>query len=234
MEGLDPLYHVGVGVAASPGVLDLLPAALAVHPLVVPVDEGHHALGHVHLALEVSILSWQLSLVHHGILDLGGATRVDLPYFLYECVSRRGQEQEQEQGVRQEQRQWQGQKVRQAEARVRRQTVEREQDPFYLFGQVLGSFVGLLGQTAEVGGEFLERQAELNEPLLGAVGNISSTLHRSGFAQETIKVANRTPELIGSSASLVGSTMDLKLKLLSQLNSLTCILLRQCGSKRQP
>ena len=38
----------------------------------------------------------------------------------------------------------------------------------------------------------------------------------------------------GSSASLVGSTVDLKLKLLSQLNSLTCILLRQCGAKEQP
>ena len=51
MEGLDPLDHVGVGVAPSPGVLDLLPATLAVHPLVVPVDEGHHALGHVHLGI---------------------------------------------------------------------------------------------------------------------------------------------------------------------------------------
>ena len=46
----------------------------------------------------------------------------------------RKQVQVQEEEVRQEQGQGQ------AQGRVRRQTVEREQDPFYLFGQVLGSF----------------------------------------------------------------------------------------------
>ena len=45
-------------------------------------------------------------------------------------------------GRKQEVGQEQGQvhQVGQAEGRVRRQTVEREQHPFYLFGQVLGSF----------------------------------------------------------------------------------------------
>ena len=41
----------------------------------------------------------------------------------------------------------------------------------------------LFGTAVQEGGEFLAKQAEANEPVLETVGNISTTIGRSGFVQ---------------------------------------------------
>jgi len=74
------LNNMSVGVS-SPGTLDFLPLA-TIYPYVVPVYEGHHALRHVDLTLEVCRFSWVFGLVHHCVLNLRGPTSVHFPHFL--------------------------------------------------------------------------------------------------------------------------------------------------------
>merc|ERR1711935_736432 len=83
-----------------------------------------------------------------------------------------------------------------ANKRVVRQAGEdgREAGPFDLFGQVLNSFGGLLGQLASVGGEFISDQQRLNEPVHEELGKIGGTISRSGFVQGA---TNGVPNLIG-------------------------------------
>merc|ERR1712080_252118 len=54
-----------------------------------------------------------------------------------------------------------------------------EAGPFDLFGQVISSFGGLLGQLASVGGEFISEQQRLNQPVHEELGKIGGTLSRN-------------------------------------------------------
>merc|ERR1739838_589420 len=84
-----------------------------------------------------------------------------------------------------------------------RQTAEAEQEenqagPFDLFGQVLNSFGGLLGQLATVGGEFISEQQRLNQPVHEELGKIGGTISRSGFVQGATNGVAEVPNLIGT------------------------------------
>merc|ERR1711934_584914 len=83
--------------------------------------------------------------------------------------------------------------------RVVRQAEEdgREAGPFDLFGQVISSFGGLLGQLASVGGEFISDQQRLNQPVHEELGNIGGTISRSGFVQGATSGVSEVPKLIG-------------------------------------
>jgi len=81
-----------------------------------------------------------------------------------------------------------------------RQTAEAEQEenqagPFDLFGQVLNSFGGLLGQLATVGGEFISEQQRLNQPVHEELGKIGGTISRSGFVQGATNGVAEVPNL---------------------------------------
>merc|ERR1711971_634561 len=110
--------------------------------------------------------------------------------------------------------------------RVVRQAEEdgREAGPFDLFGQVINSFGGLLGQLASVGGEFISDQQRLNEPVHEELGNIGGTISRSSFVQGATNGVSEVPKLIGTKTSLVTSTIAMKINL---LQSLACIFLPQ-------
>merc|ERR1712008_423416 len=85
-------------------------------------------------------------------------------------------------------------------ARVARQAEDDEKTqpgPFDLFGQVLGSFAGLVGTIGKVGGEFLDDQNKLNQPVLETVGDISGTIHRSGFVRSAASTVEQGPDLLG-------------------------------------
>merc|ERR1739842_151851 len=77
----------------------------------------------------------------------------------------------------------------------------REAGPFDLFGQVLNSFGGLLGQLASVGGEFISDQQRLNQPVHEELGKIGGTISRSGFVQGATNGASEVPNLIGNNSS---------------------------------
>merc|ERR1712181_157563 len=105
----------------------------------------------------------------------------------------------------------------------------RESGPFDLFGQVINSFGGLLGQLASVGGEFISDQQRLNEPVHEELGNIGGTISRSSFVQGATNGVSEVPKLIGTKTSLVTSTIAMKLNL---LQSLACIFVpQQCPTK---
>merc|ERR1711862_1081613 len=85
----------------------------------------------------------------------------------------------------------------------KRQAVEQEQTnpqqgggSFHLFGQIFGGLVRLFGTVVAEGGNFLSRQAEVNQPVVETVANISSTIGQSQFV--------RTVQ--GSADSVVRST----------------------------
>merc|ERR1712013_264016 len=87
--------------------------------------------------------------------------------------------------------------------RVVRQAAEAEQEenqagPFDLFGQVLNSSRGLLGQLATVGGEFISEQQRLNQPVHEELGKIGGTISRSGFVQGATNGVAEVPNLIGT------------------------------------
>merc|ERR1712037_687187 len=83
--------------------------------------------------------------------------------------------------------------------RVVRQAEEdgRQAGPFDLFGQVINSFGGLLGQLASVGGEFISDQQRLNQPVHEELGKIGGTISRSGFVQGATNGVSEVPKLIG-------------------------------------
>merc|ERR550525_1787855 len=92
--------------------------------------------------------------------------------------------------------------VEEVNNRVARQAGEGEQEerqagPFDLFGQVISSFGGLLGQLASVGGEFISDQQRLNQPVHEELGNIGGTISRSGFVQGATSGVSEVPKLIG-------------------------------------
>merc|ERR1712181_205284 len=72
-----------------------------------------------------------------------------------------------------------------------------EAGPFDLFGQVINSFGGLLGQLASMGGEFISDQQRLNEPVHEELGNIGGTISRSSFVQGATNGVSEVPKLIG-------------------------------------
>merc|ERR1719305_1344337 len=93
-----------------------------------------------------------------------------------------------------------GEKEEGVNKRVVRQTEDEdgsEAGPFDLFGQVLNSFGGLLGQLASVGGEFISDQQRLNQPVHEELGNIGGTISRSDFVQGATNGVSEVPKLIG-------------------------------------
>merc|ERR1719153_866015 len=68
----------------------------------------------------------------------------------------------------------------------KRQAEQQSQPPggsFHLFGQILGGLARLFGTVVEEGGNFLARQAEVNQPVAETVANISSTIGQSEFVR---------------------------------------------------
>eukprot|EP00092_Neocalanus_flemingeri_P048606 GFUD01055516.1.p1 GENE.GFUD01055516.1~~GFUD01055516.1.p1 ORF type:complete len:157 (-),score=45.70 GFUD01055516.1:89-559(-) len=100
------------------------------------------------------------------------------------------------------------------------QQKEGQTDQFYLFGQVLGSFVTLIGTAAEEGGHFVENQIRAGEPILQTVGNISDTLGGSDFVQSVAgsagSVARNGPQLVSSQLNLAQDTTQM-------LSSMSCL-----------
>merc|ERR1711890_16000 len=110
-------------------------------------------------------------------------------------VTRQRREQEDGVAVGQENREV----VVETNKRVVRQAGEEdggEAGPFDLFGQVISSFGGLLGQLASVGGEFISEQQRLNQPVHEELGKIGGTLSRSGFVQGATNGVSEVPKLI--------------------------------------
>merc|ERR1719266_559057 len=105
----------------------------------------------------------------------------------------------------------------------------REAGPFDLFGQVINSFGGLLGQLASVGGEFISDQQRLNQPVHEELGNIGGTISRSDFVQGATNGVSEVPKLIGTKTSLVTSTIAMKLNLLQSLAYI--FVPQQCPTK---
>jgi len=60
---------------------------------------------------------------------------------------------------------------------VSKRQAEQQNQPagnsFHLFGQILGGLARLFGTAVEEGGNFLARQAEVNQPVVETVVNIS-------------------------------------------------------------
>merc|ERR1712013_221388 len=97
----------------------------------------------------------------------------------------------------------------------KRQAEQHSNDQFFLFGQILNSLGGLLGTAAEEGGQFLERQVEVNQPIVETVHNISDTIGGSEFVQGSTRTA---PQLVGTKLGLAHSTAQI-------FSSLSCLLL---------
>ena len=66
---------------------------------------------------------------------------------------------------------------------------------------------GLLGTAAEEGGQFLERQVEVNQPIVETVHNISDTIGGSEFVQGSTRTA---PQLVGTKLGLAHSTAQVR------------------------
>ena len=119
----------------------------------------------------------------------------------------------------------------------KRQAEQHNNDQFFLFGQILNSlgkltFItlqeksvriflcfalkevltegvagGLFGTAAEEGGQFLERQVEVNQPIVETVHNISDTIGGSEFVQGSTRTA---PQLVGTKLGLAHSTAQVR------------------------
>ena len=114
----------------------------------------------------------------------------------------------------------------------KRQAEQANNDQFFLFGQILSSLGkvlschldislfcfgknisslpdclyvagGLLGTAAEEGGQFLDRQVEVNQPIVETVHNISDTIGGSEFVQGSTRTA---PQIVGTKIGLAQST----------------------------
>jgi len=70
---------------------------------------------------------------------------------------------------------------------VSKRQAEQQNQPagnsFHLFGQILGGLARLFGTAVEEGGNFLAKQAEVNQPVVETVANISSTIGQSEFVR---------------------------------------------------
>ena len=64
----------------------------------------------------------------------------------------------------------------------------------------------MLSTAADEGGQFIEKQVEVGEPILKTVGNISDTIGSSEFVQGVGGGARSAPGLVGRTASLALST----------------------------
>jgi len=108
----------------------------------------------------------------------------------------------------------------------KRQAEQANNDQFFLFRQILSSLGGLLGTAAEEGGQFLDRQVEVNQPIVETVHNISDTIGGSEFVQGSTRTA---PQIVGTKIGLAQSTAQI-------FSSLSCLLLcphSAAGSQRE-
>ena len=119
------------------------------------------------------------------------------------------------------------------------------QKRIFLFVPVLTACVagGLLGTAAEEGGQFLDRQVEVNQPIVETVHNISDTIGGSEFVQGSTRTA---PQIVGTKLGLAHSTAQVRsyrdykiiitIQLFQIFSSLSCLLLcphSPAGSQRE-